>query len=242
MSEVSKFYDKFSEKQAKSGIHKRHLLILEWLKKFGLQKTHSILEIGCGVGTVTSLIADYAARGKIVANDISELNIEKCKSALKNYTNISYLLGDISEQKLTEKFDVIVLPDVLEHIPKEAHMNLFKALHRVLHDNGFIAIHIPCPYYLQWVIENRPEELQIIDQPLHSDFLGNIFYQNGFYVVHMQSYSIWNDKPDYQIIKLCKSSLLSSFNPLPKENNSFLTKVIKRVKRTIGVNIYNLPQ
>jgi len=55
--EVSEYYDGFSSYQLAKGINSRHLSIFRFLRKAGLKKNSIVLEIGCGIGTVTHLIS-----------------------------------------------------------------------------------------------------------------------------------------------------------------------------------------
>ena len=241
MSEIASFYDEFSEIQLSSGVHKRHLLILEWLKYFGLKKDHHVLEIGAGVGTVTGLLAEYLSKGTLTSNDISEKSIEIAKRRLARFKNISFSAGDITKLQFDSKYNVIVLPDVIEHIPKEAHLDLFQCLHKMLEEDGFLVVHIPSPYYLEWVKNHQPEQLQVIDQPLHIDFVGKLIRESGFVISHLQTYSIWNDNPDYQIFKLQKTSLHKNFIAFPGESQTILSKVSRKIKSILGQELYKLP-
>src|SRR5687767_3324590 len=72
--EVSTYYDKLwaeLETQNKAGVNIRHLTILKNLKREGLGRNSKVLEIGCGIGTLTKLIAKNLGNGKIVGVDIS---------------------------------------------------------------------------------------------------------------------------------------------------------------------------
>lgn len=239
--EVSSFYDHFSTTQHKSGVHKRHLLILEWLKYFGLKNHHSVLEIGSGIGTVTGLLAGFLSSGKLIANDISPKSIEIAKNRLKHLNNISFTIGDITQTSFTEKFDVIVLPDVLEHISMELHFELFRYFNNILSEDGFIAIHIPNPYYIDWATKHRPEELQVIDQPLHISFMAENIHNSGFYISYLKSYAIWNNEPDYQIIQLRKNGSLTDYNRLPAEPLTFKIRIVNKIKAVFGQKIFKLP-
>lgn len=239
--DVSNFYDQFSDKQNKSGVHKRHLIILEWLKYFGLKSDDKVLEIGSGVGTVTGLLSGFLKDGRLTANDISAKSIDIARERLKTCRNINFIVGDITKTNISEKFDVIVLPDVLEHIPSDLHNELFSYLHKRLNEKGFIAIHIPNPYYLEWVIENRPEELQVIDQPLHINFLADTFHKSRFYVSYLNNYAIWNDKPDYQILQLRKIGNLKTFDRLPAEPLTIRKRAVNKLKSIFGLRIFKLP-
>jgi len=67
--QVAEFYDQYSSQQGKIGVNIRHRSILKRLVKLGLSKNSSILEIGCGIGTLTSLL---------VKNAGSVLAVKKC--------------------------------------------------------------------------------------------------------------------------------------------------------------------
>jgi uncharacterized protein (DUF2249 family) len=68
-----------------------------------------------------------------------------------------------------------VFPDVLEHIPVEQHANIFETVSKLTTPDAVILINIPEPNYLNWVRENDPKKLQIIDQSLSmQDLLNNV--------------------------------------------------------------------
>ncbi len=73
--EVEKFYNTFKEHQNKLGVNIRHRTIFKNLKKQGLKTDSQVLEIGCGIGTVSSLILKYIIKGKFVGVDISAESI-----------------------------------------------------------------------------------------------------------------------------------------------------------------------
>lgn len=228
---VEEYYDEFSKNQVKTDINKRHLTIEKWLLKFGLNEHSKVLEIGCGIGTVTELILRHNKQGNVLAVDISTKSINLAKSRLVEHKNLTLLAGDIIDIDLKEKFDLIVLPDVLEHIPIEQHNLLFAKLSALLEATGSIVIHIPNPYYLEWLHKNRPEQLQIIDQPLYTNVLAETIYKNNLYIHHLENYSIWIDNCDYQVVLLKKKRDLE-YNKIENEKSSILRKIMnKLIKR-----------
>ena len=74
-------------------------------------------------------------------------------------------VSDMSDFISKEKFDIIVLADVLEHIPIEYHDKLLGALNSVLEKNGFIFIHIPEPKALKWTIEKNKQNFRWLISP-----------------------------------------------------------------------------
>ncbi|SEG38550.1 class I SAM-dependent methyltransferase [Algoriphagus boritolerans] len=215
--EVVSFYDQFAEKQQKTGINSRHLSILDKVKAAGLKSNHKILEVGCGIGTVSYLLATQVPGGKVLAVDISPESIEKGKILWKAQTNLSFEVSDMSDfDKKGETFDFFVFPDVLEHIPVDQHPRLFQNISKHAHSDSVIFIHIPSPRYLQWMIENEPEKLQVIDQPLDSGDLIKSITNVGFYLEKMETYSLFFAEKDYQYFVFRAAKPLKSSTPLSK--------------------------
>jgi len=97
-----------------NGIHPKHR-IMKYHEFFleNIKESDNVLDIGCGNGFISYKISKKAK--EIVGIDINPENI---KIALKEYkaNNIKYILGDITEYKFENKFDVIIMSNVLEHI------------------------------------------------------------------------------------------------------------------------------
>ena len=203
-NEIGDYYDRWVPDQVKKDVNLRHLRIFKLLKKFGLKRTDRVLEIGCGIGQVSSLIISYLKSGELVATDISPASIDEARRRNPAAANARFLVSDMSDFETDLVFDAIVLPDVLEHIPVEQHQDLFELLSGILDETGFVFIHIPHPRFLAWKKANEPETLQIVDQVLHSDQLLGRAYRAGFYVAHLQGHSIFSDIEDYQYVVLRK--------------------------------------
>lgn len=197
--DIATYYDEFSKDRNKLGINRRHRLIFQKLKRAGFKPNHTILEIGCGPGQVTSLLAPYTkSRGKVVATDISPEAIEIAKKHLNSHSHVQYMVTDMSNFTYSGKFDFILLPDVLEHIPEEDHRVLFATLAKHMHENSVIAINFPYPYALEWMHKYDPSDLQVIDQPLYTNNLLPRIYDNGLFLYQLESYSIRSNEPEYQ--------------------------------------------
>ncbi len=115
--EFSNFLYKFISFLAiknEGGLHPKHRLI--GYHKFFLDnvsKDHKVLDIGCGNG---ALSYDIALKAKSVTGiDIEEKSIKKAKSKYSR-SNAKYITGDATKDLSGEKFDVIILSNVLEHI------------------------------------------------------------------------------------------------------------------------------
>ena len=204
--EVQKWYDSFTSKQVNVGVNLRHYKIMEHLVASGLKQSDTVLEIGCGIGTLTGLLSKYLKKGELVATDISPESINIAKKQLSVRKNTQFLVSDTSDLRYPKKFDFIVLPDVLEHIPIEQHRNLFKVMADHMHDTSIIFIHIPHPKALDYIRANTPEKLQIIDQSINASELLQDAYSNGLILISYTSHSVFNQQHDYAFIKLKKET------------------------------------
>ncbi|MCB9189492.1 MAG: class I SAM-dependent methyltransferase [Flavobacteriales bacterium] len=220
----AKFYDDYVDRQLKMGVNHRHLSIIDKLVLHGLKSEDDVLEIGCGIGTVSKLIASVVKIGKIHINDLSVESIKVAKELLKASQNVSFSSGNILDQEIEMRFDWIVLPDVLEHIPLELHADLFQKMEMYLKPNGKIFIHIPQPDYLNWVIENQPHLLQEIDQPVYlSELLPKIEKVN-LMVSKLEDYSIYIKPYDYRYI-LVKRREKSEFKSAATKSHGIIDKI-----------------
>ncbi len=202
--EVKKYYDTFKDHQKKLGINIRHRTILKNLKHAGLKPNSNVLEIGCGIGTVSHLILKYITGGSFVGLDISSESIEMAKKLNGFHKKAEFLVNDMSSFTHKTKFDFIVFPDVLEHIPVEQHAHIFETISILTTPNAVVIINIPEPYTLDWHRRNTPDALQIIDQSLSIKDLCNNCYPFGFYLYSMIPYGLQYDNEEYLSIVLKK--------------------------------------
>lgn len=115
------------------------------LKRY--EKTGQIENIkvfGCGTGRELEGIAKYFQPTKIVASDISENMIEKCKVNLKGW-NIDAItttvVGDAKDfNKVTEDFELVtILNSMLTYVPvRQDRLTIFKNAHQILVPNGVL--------------------------------------------------------------------------------------------------------
>jgi cyclopropane fatty-acyl-phospholipid synthase-like methyltransferase len=208
------FYDDLVDRQSNVGVNERHRAILKWLVAAGLRRDHRLLEVGCGIGTQTQLVADFLASGRITAVDISARSIAAARERLKSREQVEFVVGDYLELALPGRFDVVLLPDVIEHIPPQQHPELFRRVAHNLEPDGFVLIHMPDPSYLEYLQRSGPELLQKpVDLPVHTDALCASVYPAGFCIHFLRSYAIWCEQEDYQVVVLRKREARNTFTP-----------------------------
>ena len=111
--EIESYYDQYVKRQSQVGVNARHRSIINFLKKQGMSSRHRVLEVGCGIGTLTSLIAQQVSNGSVVACDISPDSIEFAQKFWSSTTNVQWQVTDMANFTAEQPFDYIVLPDVL---------------------------------------------------------------------------------------------------------------------------------
>ncbi|MGD9991915.1 MAG: class I SAM-dependent methyltransferase [Salinivirgaceae bacterium] len=228
---VRDYYNKYVERQQRIGVNARHHSIMQKLIDAGLLKHHKVLEIGCGIGTQSGLILKYLSpTGALISYDLSEKSIEIAQKKYSKHKNVQFICADLTEYNIEGAFDVIVLPDVIEHIPLEKHPILFDKLRKVLKLDGFMFIHIPFPFYQDWLHKNRPELLQIIDQPVHLSLLSDNLTQSGFFIQELKNYSVFTKPYDYQYIVCKPLHILNDFVDI-KQKITFWDKVKYKIRR-----------
>lgn len=201
--EAREFYDNWVDQQVREGINERHRAIVRALRSAGWRPDQRVLEIGSGVGTLTELLArGIKAPGSLVAVDLSPKSIEIARIRLARFEQLELIAGDFLELDPRGPFDVIVLPDVIEHIPIEQHERLFGRLAAELAPGGFILLNYPNPFHTEWCQAHHPELLQVIDQPIHADHLLSSAYPHGLYLHSLRTYSIWKREGDYVSVVL----------------------------------------
>lgn len=122
-------YHKISEYASalEKDLHPKHA-IMDYHKFFVDRVTSSdqVLDLGCGNGY---LAYDVAAKAKhVIGIDIRPKNVEKAKARFQR-PNLEFILGDATIYPFSERFDAIVLSNVLEHI--EERVEFLKKLKAV---------------------------------------------------------------------------------------------------------------
>ncbi|MBA3817012.1 MAG: methyltransferase domain-containing protein [Parachlamydiaceae bacterium] len=80
---------------------------IESLKQFSFSPNDKVLDVGCGDGKITALIAQLTPQGNVVGMDISENMINQATSNFKN-DNIIFIQGNAIAIPFTQQFDKVV--------------------------------------------------------------------------------------------------------------------------------------
>jgi SAM-dependent methyltransferase len=233
---VIEFYNEYVDQQQDVGINERIYEMYRRMKAHGLNTNSKVLELGCGIGTLTFLISKVVKQGQIESVDISSASIEFAKKRLTQ-SNLKLVAHDVVDYQPQMKHpDLITLFDVIEHIPMEKHDALFRNLNAIAGENTTILINIPSPAAIQFDIENNPSVLQVVDQPLPIDFIVNNITRNDLNLVSFENHSIWAEH-DYQFFVINKKRKYKEVKLSSKRN--FFQKVRGKISRTFIKLIHN---
>lgn len=111
-----------------------------WMR--GLDKNAAILDIGCGWGHQLFILRHLGftnLRGiEIVEDSWRIARQELGAGAIVELADaFQYLVGQ------NDAFDVIILNDVLEHIPRQGTLELLRLIHGALKPGGIISVRVP---------------------------------------------------------------------------------------------------
>jgi len=137
------------ESKAKGNIKK----LIKQMQMLDLSDELNILEIGCGIGSVSAYLADnYSA--KVWGTDFDSDEIEIARKLHSENDQLKYQVEDASNLSLkNEQFDIVVSQNVFHHIPKWD--KAIYEISRVLKINGYLFwLDLAFPKLLVSVLKN----------------------------------------------------------------------------------------
>jgi SAM-dependent methyltransferase len=139
-TDYGRYYKKFhqdSEKYVTKQIFSYKKMFAKLLPQ---HKDAFILDIGCGMGFALSALRDLGYRN-IEGIDTDLGQVDFC---IKQGLNVKKV-DDSSEflRDKSNKYDLVILLDVLEHVPTNCQLNLLKSINSALNENGVIMCKVP---------------------------------------------------------------------------------------------------
>lgn len=116
---------------------------LELLGYLGLKGDEQIIDVGCGDGKITALIASEVPKGEVLGIDLSQEMVEFAKRMFpkESYPNLAFLLKDAQTLDYEERFDVIFSSFALQWLPDKD--SFLKGAYHSLRPMGYLAATIP---------------------------------------------------------------------------------------------------
>ncbi len=234
--EISEFYDQYTEQQKKMWHNERHYFLIDQLKKAGIKNNSKVLEVGCGIGTMTNLIAPILKDGQLIATDISPKSIALAKENNKKFSNVQFYAADATDFKYPQiDYDFVVLFDVLEHIQEEFRAAFIKNISSSISSKTIFLINVPAPNAHVHAIKNTPELMQIVEEPVWLHKMSVLFMENGLEIRSFFTYDLWQkDEYQFYVVEKKKPYVFLKTTPDKKFNPQSLQRRIGRKVRSIG--------
>lgn len=192
MSRVEAYYNEFSPKFVEDFVHgnDRVKRQLDFFAEAIPPETRRVLVIGCGSGQGAHHIATrIATEARVLGVDISESNL-RLASALFAHERVEYRRMDVTRETPDGEWDIIVLPDVYEHIPREAHARLHARLDQLLAPRGKVLFTLPSPGYQKHLYKTG-EGLQVVDEIITMEDLVQFAANVKGELTYFRLISIW---------------------------------------------------
>lgn len=106
-------------------------------------KQTRILEIGCGYGRYTSLLVNKLGYKNTIGIDISEEQIDFAKNHYHLTTVLKADALQYLQENSLEKYDIVILMDVLEHLELTYSIDLLRQINNSLNPGGKLIIQVP---------------------------------------------------------------------------------------------------
>jgi SAM-dependent methyltransferase len=148
------------------------------IARLGVEPDSRVLDIGCGSGWATRLLADYAFNGRVTGIDISDEMIRVAREASTSYPNVNFEVASaeqlpFADGEFTRAFSMESLY-YYQNIPRA-----LSEIHRVMKVGGLFAAVVD----LYWENEATHQWIDILKVPvelLSIDDYRSLFLDAGF--------------------------------------------------------------
>lgn len=127
--------------------------IREVLRRCGPLEGQRAVDLGCGWGTISFALAEWAA--EVVGVDFAEASIEICRARHdpEVHPGLRFLRGDARATGLEARaWDLVVAADLVEHLYPDDTLAVFREAARLLRPGGHFVVWTPSPTHFLEVL------------------------------------------------------------------------------------------
>lgn len=201
---IKEYYDKHTKAKLNSyvegnlRVERAFREIVTWF----VNDQKDVLEIGCGIGSVAYRLSESFPQSNIKAFDISPKSIEIATKLFQN-KNLTFFCADEIEKidfESNQKFDIIYLIDVFEHLPEKPNIEVASFILNKLTDDGIVFMSCPTPKHQEWLRKNKPEGLQPVDLDISMEFLFNFSKKISRRILYYKELCVWSEGDYFHIV------------------------------------------
>lgn len=179
---------------------------IDLVNRIALNNPHRIVDVGCGPGNSTNVLARRYKNAYILGVDMSPVMIESAKKA---YPGLDFALCDASRDlgKLGCDFDVVFSNACIQWIPD--HPRLLKSMMDMLKPGGVLAVQIPNQF-------EQPIHKIICEVAARDKWKGRLEKTRTFYnLTQSEYYDVLSDiSSDFEIWETIYCHRLKSHNDI----------------------------
>ncbi len=216
---------------------KKHDFVAEYGKGLlefipcNIQQT--ILDLGCGTGTLTVQLSDLCS--KVIGVDSSPNMIDKAK---KQFGNIEFMVCDALELPFDEEFDVVFSNAVFHWI--NDHNTLLKNIHKVLKVQGLLVCEFGASGNIATIENAFTKVSQRLGYSYESKFnfptveiFGEMLEENGFIIDKIYDYdrpTVFKDS-EQGLTNFLKQFFVSELSIMPEHIQSSIFEGVAELTR-----------
>lgn len=119
----------------------RRLTLLPLVEKFSRTDSFSILDVGCGTGSLTIDLARTFPKAKITAVDLSFPYLKLAQKKLNKFPRVGFLQGNAEDLPFKDQtFDAVVSCYLFHELPRTAREKVIQEMNRLKKPTGVAAI------------------------------------------------------------------------------------------------------
>ena len=210
---IRSFYDAFTQKLVRDYIdgNVRQSRAFELVRSAIGPDTRTILDVGCGIGASSASYVEGASRVSVHGVDISPNNI-RVATALFGGPRLRFSVSDMTSPPGDERYDLIALVDMHEHIPRASWPAFHATLARSLGERGTLVMTTPSPTHQDYLRTMKPEGLQVVDETLELDDVTALARALDATVTRYEWVGVWHTG-DYVHTVISRAP---RFDPIPR--------------------------
>lgn len=199
--QVRAFYDDFLLKRM-IGYRLHGNIRVEAASRFFVEHAHensTIIDVGCGIGIASEALGKKARAGTVLGMDISDKNIWYAGKTVQLPNVQFHAIDIIRDAELVrsllsgKKVDIFALGDAIEHIADNERARLFDTMSALGSLEVKILITIPSEFYQRYLMAEKREELQIIDNIITPTLLEQEGRRAGFAMTYFRVLDMWQN-------------------------------------------------